>query len=211
MRYNSYADHLNTPRLIADASQQVVWRRDNQEPFGDSPADENPSGLGVFEFDLGFPGQVRNRETGTWYNYKRDCYDSAIGRYCQSDPIGLRGGLNTYNYVFANPLSFVDPLGLQAIPMPTPTPPIAGPNNGSNANIARGLTNLINKIKNFFCSSADDDYEKCVKKCRRDADNANERCYRDYKNDPAAYEECAAGVLADMVICVNKCAADHGR
>jgi len=46
------------------------------------------------------------------YNYFRD-YEPAIGRYPQSDPIGLDGGLNTYQYADANPVSVFDSLGLK--------------------------------------------------------------------------------------------------
>jgi RHS repeat-associated protein len=110
--YDVHVDHLSTPRLITNQAGQAVWRWDNDDPFGNNPPNENPWGLGAFVFDLGFPGQVRDRETGTFYNYFRDCYDPATGRYCQADPIGLVGGINPYTYVRGNPLSFVDPLGL---------------------------------------------------------------------------------------------------
>lgn len=103
--------------MITNAAQQVVWRRDNQEPFGDSPPDENPSGLGVFEFDLGFPGQRRDRETGLWYNGERDGYNPAIGGFTQPEPLGLFGDINLYRYARSNPLSFIDPDGRQAIPI----------------------------------------------------------------------------------------------
>jgi RHS repeat-associated protein len=109
--YYIHVDHLNTPRLVANQQGQPVWRWDQQEPFGVTMPDENPSGLGAFEFPLRFPGQYFDKETNLAYNFHRD-YDPGTGRYIQSDPIGLRGGPNTFLYVDGNALDGVDPSGL---------------------------------------------------------------------------------------------------
>jgi len=106
-----HTDHLNTPRVITNQTQQVVWRWDQSDPFGGNVPDENPSGLGTFTCNLRLPGQYFDKETNLYYNYFRD-YDPAIGRYVQSDPIGLQGGINTYAYVGSNPIRYADPLGL---------------------------------------------------------------------------------------------------
>lgn len=84
-------EHLDTPRLVADGSGTTVWTWDQQEPFGDSVADENPGGLGNFDLPLRLPGQRYDQETGLYYNYYRDCYDPALGRYCEGDPLTTAG------------------------------------------------------------------------------------------------------------------------
>jgi RHS repeat-associated protein len=109
-----HSDHLHTPRLATDARQRVVWRWDT-EAFGQSKANTDPDGDGKkVNVNLRFPGQYYDRESGLHYNYFRD-YDPRTGRYIQSDPIGLRGGLNTYAYAVSNPINFVDPFGLESI------------------------------------------------------------------------------------------------
>ncbi len=136
-----HPDHLGTPRVITASTalaattgtgitspqtvNKAVWRWDS-DPFGsnataNSAPNENPNTLSqvvgtatlpyLFGFDLAFPGQKRDRETGKHYNYFRD-YDPGVGRYTTSDPIGLKGGINTYGYVGADPSTHVDPSGL---------------------------------------------------------------------------------------------------
>jgi RHS repeat-associated protein len=88
-----------------------VWQWSQEEPFGNHWANENPGGAGIFDMPLRFPGQYFDGETGLHYNYYRD-FDAGIGAYKESDPIGLRGGLNTYSYGGSDPLRYADEFGL---------------------------------------------------------------------------------------------------
>jgi RHS repeat-associated protein len=106
-----HTDHLNTPRRITRRSTaDVVWRWESR-PFGEGAPDENPSGLGVFSFNLRFPGQYYDSEIALNYNGARG-YDSATGAYLQSDPLGLNAGINPYAYGNSSPIMFYDPYGL---------------------------------------------------------------------------------------------------
>jgi len=102
-----HADQLGTPRKLTDPTGAVVWDA-SLTPYGleDSIA-------GTETLDSRFPGQWADAESGLNYNYFRD-YDPTTGRYLQSDPIGLRGGLNTFAYVGGNPINYTDPKGQYA-------------------------------------------------------------------------------------------------
>jgi RHS repeat-associated protein len=119
--YYVHPDHLNTPRMIADSAGTTVWKWDQQEPFGSTLPNDNPSGLGAFDFPLRLPGQYYDQETALHYNIMRD-YDPSIGRYVEGDPIGLAGGISIYAYVLANPLLHTDIAGLRLGDVPSQSP-----------------------------------------------------------------------------------------
>lgn len=104
--FQIHTDHLGTPRFVTDENQAVVWEG-RYSAFGELDYE----GANGIEQNIRYPGQYHDRESGLYYNYYRD-YDPTIGRYIQSDPIGLSGGTNTYAYVYGNPLSYIDPEGL---------------------------------------------------------------------------------------------------
>jgi RHS repeat-associated protein len=109
-----WTDQLDTPRVISDDENRIRWEWDANDPFGNNAPNEDPSGMGAFHYNLRFPGQYFDAETGLDYNYFRD-YDPSIARYVESDRTGLRGGISTYSYAAANPLTFIDPLGLLVV------------------------------------------------------------------------------------------------
>ncbi|MDP2007243.1 MAG: RHS repeat-associated core domain-containing protein [Rubrivivax sp.] len=107
--YYVHTDHLGAPRTVIDRSGVQRWSW-VAEPFGNSAPVEDPLGFGAFNLNLRMPGQYFDVESGLAYNWNRS-YDAGVGRYTQSDPIGLAGGINTYTYVNGNPIGDVDPTG----------------------------------------------------------------------------------------------------
>lgn len=109
--YNVHSDHLGAPRVITRQSDNaIMWRWDTAESYGGTAPDQNPTAQGVFTYNVRFPGQTYDAETGLFQNWRRE-YNPRIGRYMQSDPIGLGGGINTYEYVGGAPTMLVDPTG----------------------------------------------------------------------------------------------------
>ncbi|MGH8107423.1 MAG: RHS repeat domain-containing protein, partial [Arenimonas sp.] len=150
-------DHLMSPRSVFEIStQKTVWRWDMaDDAFGENALNiaEDPDANGIlFKFDMRFPGQIADAETGFNYNYFRD-FEPTTGRYIQSDPIGLKGGLSTYAYVTSKPLQYVDRHGL------SPTIPCDGGN---------GVTLCDGKggFETFNCNR-----DKCTRACTQMHEN----------------------------------------
>lgn len=94
-------DQLGAAQKITDGAGAVVW--DGAfDPFG-TPA----SVTATLANNLRFPGQYLDAETQLHQNWNRD-YDPSLGRYIESDPIGLDGGINAYVYVDGNPVGYFD-------------------------------------------------------------------------------------------------------
>jgi RHS repeat-associated protein len=143
--YYVHPDHLGTPRVVTrsaaigsvttgpNAINKQVWRA-NTDPFGtalgNSAPNENPQLVtgtatqiqaATFRLNHRFPGQSFDAESGKSDNWHR-IYDSTGGRYTQSDPIGLLGGLNPYGYVGQNSITQSYRSGLQGSDYFVPIP-----------------------------------------------------------------------------------------
>jgi len=158
--YAVHSDHLNTPRRLSNDASQPVWQW-RYSAFGEEepttaarrftgpetvPSTGATSATAV-TFNLRYPGQYADAESGTFYNSYRT-YIPTIGRYTQSDPIGLSGGWNRFGYVDGNPLRFVDPKGLQAEKWDRPRSPylIPNPTGDAQRELARRMTGGLNRL-----------------------------------------------------------------
>jgi RHS repeat-associated protein len=148
-----HADHLGMVQKMTDSAQQVVWQA-IYEPFGEAAITKQA----YYDSPLRFPGQYFDAETGLHQNWNRD-YDPTIGRYLQSDPIGLDGGINTYAYGASNPLTMIDPDGLLFIDptgsMPDDTTGPTRPPKPKECEACEGDDRVVVEIKSTVCRMGD--------------------------------------------------------
>jgi RHS repeat-associated protein len=198
-----HADHLGSPQKLTDASQATIW--DGVfDPFGEEVAI-----AGLAAMPMRFPGQYADDETGFSYNYFRD-YEPAIGKYIQSDPIGLRGGNNAYAYAANGPTIWIDPLGLYTRCMPgtiedLTSPECQGPQQGGGGGFGGGtgggppvelvvagvVIATATGVIAWLCDDADDEIsEKDKDYCRKQFEHDQDKCYENYSFNRDALRGC---------------------
>ena len=102
-----HGNNIGTPQVATSSTQAVVWKS-AYLPFG-----ETLSTSGSVTVNLRMPGQYYDAETGFSHNGFRD-YVFGLGRYLETDPIGIGGGLNTYGYALQRPMDLADRSGRYA-------------------------------------------------------------------------------------------------
>ena len=177
---------------MTDSTKAIVWDA-VYTPFG-----QVHSITGTATNNQRFPGQYADAETGYSYNYFRD-YDPTTGRYVQSDPIGLRGGLNTFGYVGGNPINFADPTGLIE-PPGTPTP--------YNSGVAEAYGDATEPFFDYFTmdgvseAAGNAPWPNCVRGCLL---SFWDKCQKEYIVGGSGGQ---AGFVNSHAICFLSCSAN---
>jgi RHS repeat-associated protein len=104
-RFYVFTNQVAAPIRVEDDAGKTVWSA-QLGPYGAARIDPSST----IDMPLRFPGHYFDRETGLHYNRNR-YYSPELGRYLQTDPAGLAGGINAYGYR-PDPLTAVDIDGL---------------------------------------------------------------------------------------------------
>jgi RHS repeat-associated protein len=139
--YFYHNDHLGTPQKLVKQNGAVVWSA-RYTAFGQATVE-----VDTITNNLRFPGQYFDTEIGLHYNGFR-YYAPGIGRYVRTDPIGSANGENhLYHYVRNNPITMLDPLGLQAMCKAFVTPE---PGKTFNSGVLHNLGKSKSLLKYLF-------------------------------------------------------------
>jgi RHS repeat-associated protein len=105
-RYYIFTNQIGVPTRVEDDAGKSCWSA-RIDPYGKAHLTRES----MLDMPLRFPGHYCDSETGLHYNRFR-YFSAELGRYLQSDPAGVEGGINLYAYP-VNPLIDADIDGLK--------------------------------------------------------------------------------------------------
>jgi RHS repeat-associated protein len=129
--YTPLTDALGSTIALVDASGGLVSQY-SYDPFGNT-AVSGTTNSNAFQYT------GRENEGNGLYFYRARYYSPLLGRFINEDPIGLRGGLNPYSYVFNSPTNLTDPSGnCPVLCEPPPVVVVGGAGAGVATAVAAG-------------------------------------------------------------------------
>ena len=135
-----HADRLGSVSLLTDHNARVVERY-HYDAYG-RPTIQTAAGAVINESAYGnrflFTGREWLASAGL-YDYRQRVYSPGLGRFLQTDPIRLEGGIDLYAYVQNCPVDWTDPFGLLSPVYPSPWyPPMRLPDLPPGFFVTRG-------------------------------------------------------------------------
>ncbi|MBL6447658.1 insecticidal toxin complex protein [Fulvivirga sp. 29W222] len=108
-----YSNHLGSVGLELNEERQII-SYEEYHPYGTPAYRAKNSAIEAKAKRYRYTGMERDEETGLNYHTAR-YYLPWLGRWCSSDPIGVEGGGNLYEYSRGNSINIFDPNGEQPI------------------------------------------------------------------------------------------------
>ncbi len=104
-----YSNHLSTATLEADENGEII-SYEEYHPFGTSSYTAVNASIQTTAKRYKYTGKERDAESGLYYHEAR-YFICWLGRWMSADPIGLKAGINVYEYCTSNPIRYLDPNG----------------------------------------------------------------------------------------------------
>lgn len=207
--YYVVTDQLNAPREVVRPSDNAVMWSWFTGPFGAEAPNTNPQGAGTFSYDLRLPGQIAGAWGSMFQNDYRD-YDPAVGRYVESDPIGLAGGsFSTYTYTDGSPISKIDPSGLAppnrtAPSMGIPALPTWPSDTQLSYNEALALQDWLDRVGNGIATLCKEATDECFRRYDEEVGRCSVWHGRGPRDDPDRwYRACKARAADRYRLCTR--------
>lgn len=113
--YYIHTGPTGEPQMMTNATRGKVWDV-AVDPWGKV----SPLSTGTKDLAMRLPGQWLQAEMADLHQNQWRHYDPSLGRYIETDPLGLEAGQNVYAYVDGRPLESVDTDGLDIIYLSSP-------------------------------------------------------------------------------------------